>query len=143
PTRRSTEIFNQVQLTRKIGRNWHGHIHWSAKSLMENRDGIVQRLAGCYTQPAAVPPMTWLKRQKPESPGVGAMVKSGKTSLRWQVDSATQRVAIQARNGRSWRTLRIAPASQGNLEIPRADAIAVTALDRFGNASPPKVLALP
>ena len=38
--------------------------------------------------------------------------------------------------------MKIVPASAQNISIPRADAIAVTALDRFGNASPPKVLGL-
>jgi hypothetical protein len=38
--------------------------------------------------------------------------------------------------------MKIASAGAGQAVIPRADAIAVTALDRFGNASAPKVLAL-
>jgi len=38
--------------------------------------------------------------------------------------------------------LKIVYAGAGQTTIPRADAIAVTALDRYGNASPPKVLGL-
>ena len=110
---------------------------------MNNRDGIVQRLAASYTQPAAVPPMQWISKRAPELPGVGATVDAGKTSIRWQPCGNTARVAIQARNGRSWHTVRIVPAQAGRTSIPRADAIAVTALDRYGNASPPKVLGLP
>ena len=142
PGRPASEITSQIDLTRKIGRNWNGHIHWSVSSLMANRDGIVQRLSGSYTQPAAVPPMPWITKRSPQSPGVGALVKAGNTSIRWQPCASTARVAIQARNGRSWHTVRIAPARAGSLSIPRADAIAVTALDRYGNASPPKVLAV-
>jgi hypothetical protein len=38
--------------------------------------------------------------------------------------------------------MKISPVSSQSITIPRADAIAVTALDRFGNASAPKVLGL-
>jgi uncharacterized lipoprotein YddW (UPF0748 family) len=142
PGRPASEITNQIDLSRRIGRNWNGHIHWSAKSLMTNRGGISSRLGNTYTQPAAVPPMPWLSKKAPQPPGVGASLNGGNTVVRWQPDSATARVAIQARNGRDWHTVRIAPARAGQASIPRADAIAVTALDRFGNASPPKVLAI-
>jgi len=142
PGRPASEITNQIDLSRKIGKNWNGHIHWSAKSLVTNRGGIATRLAGTYTQPAAVPPMPWLSKKAPAAPGVSASVQGGDTVVRWQPDSATAKIAVQARNGGTWRTMRIASARAGQATIPRADAIAVTALDRFGNASPPKVLAL-
>jgi uncharacterized lipoprotein YddW (UPF0748 family) len=142
PGRPASEITNQIALSRRIGRNWNGHIHWSAKSLVTNRGGIATRLAGTYTQPAAVPPMPWLAKTAPASPGVSATVSGGDTVIRWQPDSRTARIAVQARSGNSWRTVRIASVRAGETSIPQADAIAVTALDRFGNASPPKVLAL-
>lgn len=141
PGRPATEIVNQIDLTRKIGRNWNGHIHWSMNSLMTNRGGINNRLANTYTQPAAVPPMPWVSKRAPASPGVGGSVNGNETLVRWEPCGNTARVAIQARNGRNWRTVRIVPARAGQVTIPRADAIAVTALDRFGNASAPKVLA--
>jgi uncharacterized lipoprotein YddW (UPF0748 family) len=140
--RPASEITNQIDLTRKIGRNWNGHIHWSAKSLATNRGGIATRLAGTYTQPAAVPPMPWISKNAPASPGVSAFLQGDNTVLRWQPDGGTAKIAVQARNGGSWRTMKIASVGAGQATIPRADAIAVTALDRFGNASPPKVLAL-
>lgn len=142
PGRPASEITNQIDLTRKIGNNWNGHIHWSAKSLVTNRGGIATRLAGTYTQPAAIPPMPWLSKSAPAAPGVSASVSGGNTVVRWQPDGKTAKVAVQARNGGTWRTMKIASVSAGQASFPRADAIAVTALDRFGNASPPKVLAL-
>jgi uncharacterized lipoprotein YddW (UPF0748 family) len=140
--RPASEIINQIDLTRKIGRNWHGHIHWSAKSLVTNKGGIATKLAGTYTQPAAVPPMPWLSKSAPASPGVSAVANGSGTEVRWFPDGNTARIAVQARNGGTWRTLRIGSAGNGGVTIPRADAIAVTALDRFGNASAPKVLGL-
>jgi len=140
--RPASEITNQIDLTRKIGRNWNGHIHWSAKSLVTNRGGIAGKLAGTYTQPAAVPPMPWVSSRAPAAPGVSASVQGGNTVVQWSPDGNTAKVAVQARNGGAWKTMRIASVGAGQATIPRADAIAVTALDRFGNASPPKVLGL-
>lgn len=142
PGRPATEITSQIDLTRRIGSNWSGHIHWSARSLVTNRGGVATRLAATYTQPAAVPPMPWLSGRSPAAPGVGATLKGAETQIQWQADASVAKIAIQARSGGSWRTIRIAPAGAGAARIPRADAIAVTAIDRFGGASTPKVLGL-
>ena len=140
--RPASEITNQIDLSRKIGKNWNGHIHWSAKSLVRNQGGISSKLAGTYTQPAAIPPMPWVSSKSPAAPGVSAVVQSGGTYVHWEPDGNTAKIAIQAKTGGTWRTVQIAPASGKGVTIPKADAVAVTALDRYGNASPPKVLGL-
>jgi len=89
-----------------------------------------------------VPPMTWLSSNAPAAPGVSASVQGENTVVHWTPDANTAKVAVQARNGATWRTAKITSVGAGQTSIPRADAIAVTALDRFGNASPPKVLGL-
>lgn len=49
-TRSAQEIIDQIALTRK-GTTSPGHIHWSVKSLMQNRGGIAERLrAGPYAE---------------------------------------------------------------------------------------------
>lgn len=140
--RSASEIINQIDLTRRIGKNWNGHIHWSAKSLVKNQGGIASKLAGTYTQPAAIPPMPWISSKSPAAPGVSASLKSDGTFVHWEADGNTSKVAVQARNGGTWRTIQISPSWSKGITIPRSDAIAVTALDRYGNASPPKVLGL-
>ena len=140
--RPASEITNQIDLSRKIGKGWNGHIHWSAKSLVKNQGGISSKLTGSYTQPAAVPPMPWVNSKSPAAPGVSAVVQSGGTYVHWEPDGNTSKVAIQAKSGGSWKTVQIAPVSAKGVTIPRADAVAVTALDRYGNASPPKILGL-
>lgn len=142
PGRPASEITNQIDLTRKIGKNWNGHLHWSAKSLVRNQGGIATRLAGSYTQPAAVPPMPWVNNRAPNAPGVSASRSAKGTTVSWVPDRTTAKIAVQARTGNRWRTIQIVPVSRKSITIPSADAIAVTALDRFGNASPPKVLGL-
>jgi uncharacterized lipoprotein YddW (UPF0748 family) len=142
PGRPASEIINQIDLSRRIKSTSHGHLHWSAKSLTTNRGGIATKLASAYTQPAAVPPMPWAGGRAPAPPGVGASLDGPTTSVRWVPDSSTAWVAVQVRSGNSWRTAKIARAGAQRTTVPRADAIAVTALDRFGNASKPKVLGL-
>lgn len=142
PGRPASEITNQIALSRQIGRNWNGHIHWSAKSLVTNRGGIATKLAGTYTQPAAIPPMPWIQDDPPAAPGVSAAIQGEGTLVSWKPDGNTAKIAVQSRVGSRWSTVRIAHVEAGRTTIPRADAIAVTAIDRFGNTSSPKVLAL-
>lgn len=142
PGRPASEITRQIDLSRKIGKNWNGHIHWSAKSLVKNQGEIASRLAGSYTQAAAIPPMPWLSSKPPASPGVSASCKGASTSIRWSPDKFTAKIAIQAKFSGVWRTIAITPARSQGINTPRAEAIAITAIDRFGNASQPKVLGL-
>ncbi len=140
--RGAAEITSQIDVSRKIGKNWNGHIHWSAKSLVKNQGGIATKLATVYTQPAAVPPMSWMNSKAPEAPGASAATEGASTTVRWVPAANTAKIAVQAKSGGTWRTVRIGPASSQNISIPAADAIAVTAFDRYGNASAPKVLGL-
>jgi len=142
PGRPASEIINQIDLSRKIGSNWNGHLHWSVKALMNNQGGLATQLARVYTQPAAVPPMPWVNNRAPAAPRVSATLEGGNTVVRWTPAANNARIAVQARNGRAWQTVRIVPAGGNGLTIPRADAVAVTAFDRYGNASPPQVVGL-
>jgi len=142
PGRPASEIINQIDLSRKIGRNWVGHIHWSMKGLMENRGGISTQLSKVYTQPAAVPPMPWLSKTTPPTPKLGALASGDKTTVRWETGDAAK-IAIQARYSGKWFTIAIVPVGMKTLSIPKAEAVAATSLDRFGSASIPKVLASP
>jgi uncharacterized lipoprotein YddW (UPF0748 family) len=141
PGRPASEIINQINLSRAIGKNWVGNIQWSAKSVVTNRGGIATQLAKTYSQPAAVPPMPWLSSRAPAVPGVSALTQGGGTFVRWVLsDDNASKVAIQARYGGSWRTVKICPASGKGVTIPAAEAVAVSTIDRFGSASAPKVL---
>lgn len=139
PGRPASEIINQIGLSRKIGSNWVGHIHWSAKGLMKNQGGITTALAGVYTQAVAIPPMPWISKTVPAQPQAGASVAGGETRIRWKAPAGTSKVAVQARYGSAWRTVAIVPAGSGSLSIPKADSISVSGFDRYGNASAPKV----
>jgi len=142
PGRPASEITHQIDVSRKLGKNWNGHIHWSAKSLIRNQGGIATKLAATYTQPALIPPMPWINNTPPSAPGVSASPAGSNTSIRWIPGSNTSKIAIQAKVNGTWRTIKVCASNQKSTTIPRATTIAITALDRFGNASTPKVLAL-
>ena len=141
PGRPASEIINQIELSRSIGKNWVGNIQWSAKSVVTNRGGIATQLAKTYSQPAAVPPMPWLSSRPPTVPGVSAQTQNGGTFIRWVLtDSSASKVAIQARYAGTWRMVKICQASGNGLTIPAAEAVAVSTIDRYGSVSTPKVL---
>lgn len=141
PGRRSGEIVQQVQISRDGGKKAPGHVHWSIRSLMENRDGLATKLAALYAEPALVPAMPWLSTQAPAAPRVSVIGKGGDWRVQWQSrDQKTVKIAVQMRQQQRWRTLGIVGVSTAEFAIQGADAVAVTAIDRYGNLSSPVVL---
>ncbi|MEM1085829.1 MAG: family 10 glycosylhydrolase [Verrucomicrobiota bacterium] len=148
PGRPASEITRQIGLSRSIGRNWAGHIHWSVKGLMQNRGGISTVLAkGGYSTPALVPPMPWMSKAVPAVPKVSANGAGGSLKIRWKAgDRSTTKYAVMGRFGRKWHMLRVVPGRSSGVDIPNGsrgmpEAISISAADRYGNISSPVVLA--
>lgn len=142
PGRSSSEIIQQIDISRKIQTRSNGHIHWSAKSLVTNRGGISSQLAATYTQPAAVPAMPWVNGDVPNELGASASVNGANTLVSWPEKAAPSKVAVQAKIDGVWKTVKIGPGYAGRVSLPKAQVVAVTAIDRFGNMSEPTVLKL-
>ncbi len=142
PGRPASEITNQIDVSRKVGNNWNGHIHWSVKSLVRNQGGISTRLASTYTQPAAVPPMPWVNNRAPAAPGVASSLQGNGTFVRWVPADGTSKVLVQARTNGKWWVAGIYPADGKGASLPKSEIVSVISLDRYGNASAPKVLGL-
>lgn len=143
PGRPANEILNQVDLSRTIGRNYAGHVHWSMKSLRENRGGIADQLTKRkYTTAALVPPMPWISKTKPASPILQASSSRTKVVAKWSPIKGASKYAVQARYGNSWYTVKVVPNSVTSLTLAKQpEAIAVSAVDRYGTTSNPSVLA--
>jgi len=142
PGRPASEIVNQINYSRSIGRNYAGHVHWSMKSLRQNRGGIGSTLAkSTYRTPALVPPMPWVSKKQPSTPSVQAS-RSGKGVLaHWSPVRGVSKYAVQARYGKNWFTLKIVPASTTSITLNGSpDAIAVSSVDRYGTTSTPSVV---
>ena len=144
PGRPASEITKQVGLSRNIGKNWAGHLHWSVKGLLQNRGGISNMLAKKeYAQPALVPPMPWLSQKAPGRPAASAAGTGSGVRVNIQSgDRSTARYAVQARFGNQWRMAKVVSSGTRAVDVAGLpDAVAVSAVDRFGNTSAPVVLA--
>lgn len=140
PGRPASEIVNQVSYSRSIGKNYVGHVFWSMKSLMENRGGVSTMVAkNFYQQPALVPPMPWISDRPPATPLVSASSQRGKTMIRWGAISGIKKYAVQARYGSQWILSAVVTGTRVSV-VGNPDAIAVSAVDRYGTTSAPRVL---
>lgn len=134
------EIINQIRVTESQP-GTGGHIHWDMKALMRNAalDAALEREV--YAQPALVPSMPWLDRSAPQKP---ALTVSNEHA-RWQLTGPDKPGlwVVQLRRGKTWST-HVLPGTQTSLalEAPTPVIIAVTAVDRCGNASRPAVVEL-
>jgi uncharacterized lipoprotein YddW (UPF0748 family) len=140
PGRPASEILNQVAQSRQVGRNYVGHVFWSAKSLRQNRGGVSDQLVKkFYGQPALVPPMPWVSQKRPTTPAVRAVGSKGNLAMAWNAVPGCRKYAIQVRVGRNWRLSAVTSDTKITLQgLP--DAVAVSAVDRYGNTSNPRVL---
>jgi uncharacterized lipoprotein YddW (UPF0748 family) len=141
PSRGASEIVNQIQYSRTIGKNYVGHMLWSVKSIMQNRDNLCGSLKTTYAYPALVPPMPWINRTPPSTPRASGTASGNNTVITWQkTDNNTAKIAVQSRIGNTWTTIKIIGVSNAGATIPLADAIAISAVDRYGNTSTPNIL---
>ncbi|NWK55279.1 family 10 glycosylhydrolase [Verrucomicrobiaceae bacterium N1E253] len=143
PGRPASEIVNQVNLSRTLGRNYVGHVHWSMKSLRQNRGGITKALGqGAYRYPALVPPMPWLSTKQPATPNAKAKGNGRSVTVHWSTVRGASKYAIQARYGKAWFTVQVVPAGKLSTTLQGSpDAIAISAVDRYGTTSRQRVLA--
>lgn len=143
------EIAEQIALQRERGERAAGHIHFSMAALMQDRDGLATRLQqGSYAQPALVPATPWLDDEAPPAPtlrreGAQAVIEParGEGATRWAVWRR-----FGSGDGARWR-LALHTADERRLALATAEGwptrLAVHAVDRLGNASPPALLAVP
>ena len=140
PGRPASEILNQVSLTRTVGKNYVGHVFWSMKALMKNRGGIANELVkNFYQEPSLVPPMPWVNRAVPKTPNVVAAGSKGKVNVVWRAVPGCLKYSVQVRVGRNWRLSTVTAGTEITLG-GEPDAIAISAVDRYGNTSNPRVI---
>ncbi len=141
------DIVEEIGITRETA-GATGHIHFNARVLMNNVQGIGDRLTAIYDEPALVPASPWLDSIAPAGPNVRVTDSTGSQVVRFEAqpgDSVWQWV-VQARVAGAWHTT-VLPRSRESLILQgphaAADAVAVTAVDRTGNASAATVVPRP
>lgn len=132
------ELVNQIRLTRQET-GVSGHVHWDMKALLRNNDLARALEQSAYEQPALMPATPWLDRVLPEKPEVNV----SRSKVSW-TPAKTEKVwlwVLQTRSRNEWTTLVLpGKALSHSLGEPLPDAVAVTAVDRCGNASSATVL---
>lgn len=131
------EIPAQIEVTR--GRSGQsGHVHFSMKALMQNREGLADQLRdGLYTTAALVPASSWLDTTPPAQPTAAIspsdpselILSAGDDEPVWQFAVWSQKADM------SWH-FRVLPGHVRSLTIePETRRIVMTAVDRCGNES--------
>ncbi len=168
PSRAADETVNQIMVTRGIVPESPGVIHWSIGPLM-NTPGLAEAVArGPYRRPALVPGMPWLETKAPAPPVVTLDAVRGRVMIGWSHPAPEEigRWVIYHRYGTQWNQVIVAgktdrtelPAFTPNNSVLarttpgatiraeelflKADSIAVTAVDRYGNESEARPMAV-
>jgi len=140
------EILDQISITRREA-GASGNVHFSAKSFMQSKDSLVEKLiAGPYSGPALVPASRWLDSIPPRVPRV-TLARDPATRA-WVAGFAPrgeEKVwlwVLRYRSGADWTT-RVLPGWQrsymfaGGRDSAAPDQVTVSAIDRTGNESAP------
>jgi uncharacterized lipoprotein YddW (UPF0748 family) len=142
----ASEIPDQIRLIRKQPGS-DGYIFYNATSLLTNspRGSALQHIlqSTLNAQPALVPASPWLGDTSPPKPTLSAADIPTGLRLDWNVATNAASIrwwVLQTRSFGNWKT-EIFPREtvSQNLGV-RPEALAITAIDRVGNASSARVL---
>lgn len=143
------EIVEQVRISQSRP-DANGNIHFSMKSLMPQNSPLGDQLKQeVYRLPALVPAMPWLNQFVLEKPDVQAYLDSDGTIsaiLRGHNNQPVWQWVVRARYGEWWTsqilfgTITKATFNQPPPGFTQPDEIVITALNRVGVESAPKVI---
>ncbi|MDB6031011.1 MAG: hypothetical protein JWM16_1349 [Verrucomicrobiales bacterium] len=142
PKRPAEEIINQIKLTRKqVGAT--GTTLWNFSTLLQNKGGICDLLQkDVFAKQALIPRSPWLGSTAPGSPMVQARAGTGGARFSWQA-APEEKISLwvfQQKVRNVWTT-EIFPGAKTDLALGHSpEAIALSAVDRFGNISKAMVL---
>lgn len=131
----TSELLNQIKLTREKGAG--GNVFFSMKTFLRDWKGINGALLrGPYAQPALVPASPWLDGKAPPAPIFETITDD---LARWRSEGEPIRFyLVQVLRSGSWSTAQISAEPTLRLKDREdIEGVAVTALDRVGNASEP------
>jgi uncharacterized lipoprotein YddW (UPF0748 family) len=132
------ELLSQIDLTREIVTEGPGNVYFSMKCLVDNRDGLRDKLTtGQYAAPALVPESPWLGEEEPAE--FEAKVREDGDELELTLtpksDEAPWLWVVRLKQYGQWST-QIVPGSQTVSRIAgqgvEADNLRVSAVTRLG-----------
>jgi uncharacterized lipoprotein YddW (UPF0748 family) len=137
------DIIEQIKATRATP-GATGNVHFSMKALMQNKDGISDKLKkGVYAKPALVPETTWLHGVSPAKPEVTARSAKNGVSVAMRLADGREpwQWVVRVRTAGGWKT-SIVPGDKDEqlVRLPDAadaKAVVVTAVSRLGREGKP------
>jgi uncharacterized lipoprotein YddW (UPF0748 family) len=143
---RADDITREIDITRGTS-GATGHVHFSARVLMQNADSIADRLALLYAEPALVPASPWLDRVAPPQPRVSIVAdsSSGESTVRFAPADRQliRNWIVQSRIDSLWTTSILPGTERAHIlknAESAADIISVSGVDRTGNMSPAAIV---
>lgn len=139
---KAKEVLNQIEVTRKLGAS--GNVHFSMKCLMKNWNGITDSLiTGPYAPTSLVPASPWLDKEPPSTPEHVATEPADKgLKVTWKPTGEPIRFyLVQAKKEGKWTTLAVSSEASATVALDYEE-LAVTPVDRAGNAGKPLGVAL-
>ncbi|ASK29617.1 hypothetical protein CEY12_05640 [Chryseobacterium sp. T16E-39] len=139
---RSTEIKNQIELSRQILKNDVGEVHWSIAGLTKTPSMLSTLKNGPYKEKALVPKSPWIKAVPLATPTLFVTDNGSSIRANWSTKNLKdvfQWVLFTQYNG-VWET-EILTLDTLTKDIPKnkdgrsLNAIAIKAIDRLGNES--------
>ncbi len=132
----SGEIAHQIRTTRAVSSS-PGVFHFSEKSLRNNINGVTDRVASLYAEPALVPSFPWIDARQPEQPTVIAtrMTDGIELEIRAGDDEIPRLWVIQTRTAGRWRTEIVPAATPRHGLSGKIERVVVSAVDQSGNQS--------
>ena len=137
------EVVNEIMVTRGMVPGAPGAVHFSMKTLMENRDLARALREGPYRRPALVPASPWLDDEPPAAP----ILRLAGDRLEWEPAPGEEpfRWVLHLRGGKGWES-HLLPGGERTRPLPAGKGwtrAALAAVDRAGKGSPPAVVGLP
>jgi uncharacterized lipoprotein YddW (UPF0748 family) len=136
------ELLRQIEVTRATP-GATGNVHFSMKALMQNYDGIADKLkSGLYAEPALVPESPWLGRETPAKPDVAARSTAGGVAIQWKPgDKLPWQWLVRVQTDKGWKTA-IVPGEVDRHAVrlvdgEQASTILVSAVTRLGQVGRP------
>jgi hypothetical protein len=134
------EVVNQIRLAARQPVS-AGHIHYDMKALTDSTELRMALSRGPYGEPALVPASPWLRKGTTNQPVFfvsGFTSESLRFTIKPRESEPVWRFVLQIKNDGKWTT-EFLPGKPITRIFggDHPEAIAVTAIDRYGNAGPP------
>jgi uncharacterized lipoprotein YddW (UPF0748 family) len=148
-----SETVNQIMISRGMLPESNGVIHWSISSVVKNTVLAKTLVEGTYRKQALVPASPWLDHVAPKAPQVKTSVINDALQISWEHTNETDvfRWVVYYKYGNAWnykilnrqdRVLSLNTTAGSAAQKATLNYIAVTAVDRVGNESVFKEIAV-